>query len=211
LELLFGLASIALVVLLGAVSPGPSFLFVARLSIAQTRKNGIFAAVGMGIGGMVFALLALLGLKAVFISIPWLYTVLKILGGMYLVYVGIQIWRGAQETIEMQVDDCEMRHTPWKSCITALFTQLSNPKPAIFYGSIFAALLPQTMSWHFSFVLLLMVFLIETAWYCVVALLLSASAPRMVYLRSKFWIDRVAGTVMGLLGAKLITSNDMIV
>jgi len=211
LELLVGLASIALVSLLGAMSPGPSFLFVARISIAQTRKNGIFAALGMGIGGMVFALLALLGLKAVFISIPWLYSVLKILGGMYLVYVGIQIWRGAKETIEMQLDDCEMRHTPWKSCITALFTQLSNPKTAIFYGSIFAALLPQTVSWYLFIVLLFMVFSIEAAWYCVVALLLSAAAPRTVYLRSKFWIDRVAGSVMGLLGAKLITSNDAIV
>jgi len=211
MELLFGLASITMVVLIGAVSPGPSFLLVARVSISQSRRNGIFAAIGMGVGGAAFAMLALLGLKAVFISVPWLYIVLKVLGGTYLVYIGVQIWRGASAPLNVQLVDHQEHRTGWNSYITALFTQLSNPKPAVFYGSIFAALLPDTASWQFSLLLLVLVFLIETAWYCVVALLLSSAAPRTAYLRSKFWIDRVAGGIMGLLGLKLITSTDAIV
>jgi len=211
MDLILGLASITMVVLIGAVSPGPSFLLVARISISQSRRNGIFAAVGMGVGGAAFAMLALLGLKAVFVSIPWLYIVLKALGGTYLLYIGVQIWRGASAPIRVQPVDCQEKRTGWNSYVTALFTQLSNPKPAVFYGSIFAALLPQTTSWQFSLVLLLLVFLVETAWYSVVALLLSSAAPRAAYLRSKFWIDRVAGGIMGLLGVKLITSTDAVV
>lgn len=211
MDLIFGLASITMVVLLGAVSPGPSFLLVARISISQSRRNGLFAAVGMGVGGAAFAMLALLGLRAVFVSIPWLYFVLKVLGGTYLLYIGVQIWRGANAPINVQAVQCQEHCTGWNSYVTALFTQLSNPKPAVFYGSIFAALLPQTASWQFSLVLLLLVFLVETAWYSIVAVLLSSAAPRAMYLQSKFWIDRTAGGVMGLLGIKLITSTDAVV
>jgi threonine/homoserine/homoserine lactone efflux protein len=50
------------------------------------------------------------------------------------------------------------------------------------------------------------VFAIETSWYALVALLLSAQAPRTAYLRSKFWIDRLAGAVMAGLGLKLLLS-----
>ena len=211
MEMFLGLASILMVVLLGAVSPGPSFLLVARVSISQSRRNGIFAAVGMGVGGAAFAMLALLGLKAVFVSFPWFYIVLKVIGGTYLVYIGVQIWRGASEPMIMDPVPSQGRRTGWHSYITALFTQLSNPKPAVFYGSIFAALLPQAISWQFSLLLLILVFMVETVWYCVVALLLSSTSPRAAYLRSKIWIDRVAGGIMGLLGVKLITSTDTVV
>jgi hypothetical protein len=54
----------------------------------------------------------------------------------------------------------------------------------------------------------LAVFAIEIGWYAVVALALSASGPRAVYLRAKAVIDRTAGAVMGLLGLKLITAAD---
>jgi threonine/homoserine/homoserine lactone efflux protein len=57
--------SIAGAIALGAISPGPSFVFGARTSIAQSRADGLAAAVGMGIGGTILCCLALLGLHAV--------------------------------------------------------------------------------------------------------------------------------------------------
>ena len=50
----------------------------------------------------------------------------------------------------------------------------------------------------------LLVFAIEFGWYALVTLVLSAPAPRARYLASKAWIDRVAGSLMGLLGVKLL-------
>jgi threonine/homoserine/homoserine lactone efflux protein len=49
-----------------------------------------------------------------------------------------------------------------------------------------------------------LIFVIETAWYAIVALAFSADRPRAAYLRSKTWLDRLSGTVMGLLGVRLI-------
>src|SRR5262249_60864835 len=81
---------------IGAMSPGPSFVVVVRASAALSRRDGLAAALGMGCGGLVFAGLALAGLQTLLMQVSWLYLVLKVAGGIYLVYLGIRILRGAQ-------------------------------------------------------------------------------------------------------------------
>jgi threonine/homoserine/homoserine lactone efflux protein len=79
--------------------------------------------------------------------------------------------------------------------------------PAIIYASVFAALLPPSLPGWIYVVLPPAIFLIETSWYAVVALLFSAERPRAAYLRSKRWLDQLAGAVMGLLGVRLIAES----
>jgi threonine/homoserine/homoserine lactone efflux protein len=196
--------SIVVALTLGAMSPGPSFLMVARAAIASSRVDGLAAALGMGVGGVVFALLALLGLHMVLIAVPWLYLVLKILGGAYLIYIGWSIWRGAREPVRIG-DDVD--GTRARSFWLALVTQLSNPKAAVVYASVFVSLLPRQIPLAVTVLLPLVIFAIEFGWYAIVALALSAPSPRAAYLRSKTWIDRAAGTVMALLGMRLILST----
>jgi threonine/homoserine/homoserine lactone efflux protein len=88
-----------------------------------------------------------------------------------------------------------------------LLTQLSNPKAAVFYGSIFAALLPASPSTWLLLVLPPSVFLVEAGWYAIVAMLFSSRRPRAIYVGAKGWIDRVAGAVMGALGVRLISES----
>jgi len=198
------LLSILAALTVGAVSPGPSFVLVARTSIAVSRRDGLAAALGMGIGGVVFCALALLGLHAVLSSVAWLYAALKLAGGLYLAYLGVRIWRGAREPVVV-ADTGERRPGGvGRSFLFALATQLSNPKTAVVYASIFAALLPADPPLWVSVALPPAIFAIEAGWYALVAVAFSAGRPRAAYLRSKVWIDRVAGAVMGLLGVRLV-------
>lgn len=207
METLLALAGILLACLIGAMSPGPSFLFVARTAMSASRRSGLAAAAGMGVGGLVFAVLAIMGLKAVFAAHPWLYASVKLGGGAYLVYVGIQMWRGADRPVAALPDNAAGQSTWRRSFAMALATQLSNPKTAVFYGSIFAALLPAAPGLLVTVALPLAVFAVEIGWYAVVALALSAAGPRTAYLRAKAAIDRSAGAVMGLLGLKLVAAD----
>jgi threonine/homoserine/homoserine lactone efflux protein len=84
---------------------------------------------------------------------------------------------------------------------------VSNPKAIVVYGGIFSALLPAQLSAGAAVVLLALVCVIETAWYAVVAVVLSAPAPRRWYLRGKPTLDRLAGAVLGLLGVKLVVAT----
>jgi threonine efflux protein len=202
------LLAIAGAISLGAVSPGPSFLMVARTAIARSRMDGLAAALGMGVGGVMFACAALLGLHVVLIAVPWLYLVLKLLGGAYLIFIGVMMWRGARQPVSVAEDDRIADGRSWASSFSlALLTQLSNPKAAVVYASVFVALLPSEVPLWATLVLPVVIFAIEAGWYAIVALALSAPSPRAAYLRSKTWIDRAAGAVMALLGLRLILAT----
>ncbi|MDQ2102218.1 LysE family translocator [Azospirillum isscasi] len=200
---ILALLSILGALAIGAISPGPSFVLVARTSIAVSRRAGLAAALGMGIGGVTFAALALLGLHALLTQVGWLYLALKIAGGLYLVHLAVRIWRGASETIRVP-DGAADTGGALRSFWIGLATQISNPKTAIVYGSIFAALLPASPPAWILLALPPAVFLVETGWYAIVAVAFSAGRPRAAYLRSKAWIDRLAASVIGALGIRLV-------
>src|SRR5262245_35830198 len=126
---------------IGVVSPGPSFVMVAREAVSVSRANGLAAAVGMGFGGALFAVAALAGLQAVLLAVPILYTTLKVLGGLYLGYLGYRIYAGARLPLATEDNGAggsgrSVRASLW----LGLTTQVSNPKTAVVYASVFAAL-----------------------------------------------------------------------
>lgn len=206
MDLVISLASVLGALLIGAISPGPSFVLVARTAMSVSRTDGLLTAIGMGIGGVFFSALALLGLQAVIAGVPSLYLALKLAGGLYLAYLAVRIWRGAKEPIAIPGSTERTRRPASKSFLLGLFTQLSNPKTAVVYGSIFAALLPHDLPPSAALALPCLVFFVEAGWYSAVAFALSAEPARAAYLRSKMHVDRVAGGVMGLLGLKLIAA-----
>jgi threonine/homoserine/homoserine lactone efflux protein len=200
--------------LIGAMSPGPSFVIVARNSVGLSRRDGLATALGMGIGGVFFSGIALLGLYTLLAAVTWLYVSLKVAGGLYLIFLASKIWRHAPAPLAFDQDQNRANannntgsnpgSNPRKSFWIGLSTQLSNPKTAIYYGSIFAALLPQHPPLWCYFVLPPAIFTIEAGWYTVVALGFSSRRPRELYLRAKTWVDRIAAGAITALGLRLI-------
>ena len=206
MEFFFSMSGILAALFIGVISPGPSFVLVAQTAMSASRRNGVAAALGMGVGAVFFASLVLVGLHTVLLRAPVLFTVLKVLGGAYLIYLAIRIWRGA--TASLQLDEVAgRREKSWtKSFLTALGTMLSNPKAMVQYGAIFAALLPHDVSPSQSILLAAFIFLLEAGWYTTVAVVLSSPLPRNTYLKAKTGIDRCTGLVMGALGVKLLAA-----
>lgn len=204
---LSALAGVLAALTVGVISPGPSFVMVARTAVSSSRSNGLAAALGMGAGGVVFALAALLGLQAVLLAVPSLYLVLKVAGGIYLAYLGLRIWSAAKQPLVVTSALSGRSASLPKSLALGFVTQVSNPKTAIVYASVFAAFLPAAPSLGFDVALVTIVFAIEAGWYAVVALALSSERPRRAYLRYKAYVDRMAGGVMMLLGLKLVLSG----
>lgn len=196
--------------LLGAMSPGPSFVLVSRISITGSRPAGIAAALGMGVGGALFAVLALVGLIALLQQVEWLFVALKVCGGLYLAYLGLRIWRGAIEPLAIERTEFILhpaRSSVMRSFWFGLATQVANPKTAVVYASIFAALLPRDPSASLLLALPPLVLLTEAGWYALVAILFSAPGPQRAYLRGKIWFDRIAGAVLGGLGLRLVAEE----
>ncbi len=206
MDLILSMSLVLTALLAGAMSPGPSFVLIARTAMSISRYDAIAASIGMGIGGLIYAILALSGLQAVLGRVPELYVGLKLLGGVYLIYMAVRIWQGANQALVVDDANEQRQHTLRKSLLIGLVTQLSNPKTAIVYAGIFAALLPANIPQLIFFILPPLVFLVETGWYLVVTLVLSSAKPKAAYLKSKSLFDRIASGAMALLGIKLVTS-----
>jgi threonine/homoserine/homoserine lactone efflux protein len=191
---------------LGAISPGPSFLFVARTAVAVSRRSGIASAAGMGLGAALICTLALLGVRAVLAQAEWLYVTFKLLGGAYLCYLAWRLWRSGQVAAAVSTEaplpstQAGVNRSFW----LALGTQLSNPKTLIVISGIFAALLPSRIPGWMYWTIPLVDIVLETSWYIFVAVALSSRGPRLVYLSARSTIDRAAGCVLGVLGLRLI-------
>lgn len=197
------LLAIAVVFMFGTMSPGPSFILVAKTAVSKPFREGIGVAIGLGLGAVFFTLLAILGLYALFKVVPVLYEVFKILGGIYLLYLAYLIWKHSNEPLSMDMKLEKSSKSFFKAVVFGFITQISNPKTAIILGTIFAALLPQNIPAYGELLLCLLAFFIDASWYCLVVVLLSTKKSQKVYLRFKKYIDRVAGTLLGALGIKL--------
>lgn len=192
------LLTIAGAIAIGAISPGPSFVMVAQTALSTTPRNGRVAAAGIACGGVILATAATTSLGAALTYAGPLFLALKVAGGIYLIYLGTRLWRSAKRestTVQMQGDATR------RTFLTALLTQLSNPKAIVVYGSVFATALPLHPAPWSLVALPITATAVEACWYLIVATVMSRSAPRRAYLRSAAVIDRLAGTAMGGLGA----------
>ena len=203
MESLVILGSIALALILGAMSPGPTFIYVAKNSIAISRKHGLFTALGTGTGAALFGLLAVMGLQALLLAVPSAYLALKICGGLYLLWLAYKIIKHAKEPVA-SIDNGAQLMSYRRAYVTGFITQVSNPKIAIILASIFTALLPKEIPTYYYFVLPILCFFIDAGWCSLVAVALSAEKPRRIYLKFKVIFDRGAGVVMTVLGLKLL-------
>ncbi|WP_428943088.1 LysE family translocator [Pantoea sp. FN060301] len=199
---LISMLAIGSAILFGAMSPGASFLLVARTAMSSTRGAALSVAAGMGLGALVYAGIALAGLHALFTVIPSLYTGLKIAGGCYLLWLALKMFRRPPDRL---IDSAVLGEvSALKAFATGLVTQISNPHTALVFASIFSAALTTNIQPVMYVILPLMAFTIDMLWYALVAVLLSTDRSRQAYVKYRKVIDRLSGGLMAWLGVRLL-------
>lgn len=197
----------ALVHLAGAMSPGPNFVIVGRSSMAGGFRAGGAAALGVAVGSIGHAALALVGISALLAAMPAVYRGIQIAGGLYLIWLGIQMWRAraAQPIAPEPPPSTRHGNSDLRAgFLKGLAVQLTNAKAGIFFVSAFAASLPPGAPRWALVTIAVLVFLNALVWYGLVARFFAIGHVRRGYLRWQRWIDRVTGTVMIGFGARLL-------
>ena len=188
--------------LLAAASPGPTILMAARVGVTDGMRSAAFLSLGFGIGVMVWALAALFGLSVLFTTLPTLLWSFKLAGGLFLMWIAFQMWRHASEPLP-EAEESTGSRTPVQAFRLGVATQLSNPKPALFFGAVFLGTIPTDASPVSVALLLFAMFLNELVCTAGVARIFSLERSRRIYAGMKSTIDRVFGGVLGLLGLKV--------
>ena len=197
---LLAFATVALAHLLAAMSPGPSFVLSVRTATSEGLRPALALAAGFGLGAAAWAAAALLGLTILFEAAPWVLTALKVGGGAYLVWIAWQLWRHAREPLPEIVPGAAPRGAA-SAAGRGLLVQLANPKVSIFFGAVFVGIVPADATAQAKLLLLLNIFVVETAWYCLVAGLFSTPRARAAYARWKAALDRAFGGCLAAFGA----------
>ncbi len=193
--------TVAVMHLMAAISPGPAVLMSARIGLTEGLRSGVLVAAGIGVGGVVWAAAALFGLNIVFQAAPSLLWALRLGGAGYLFWMAWGLWRDAD--LPIVAGEALPPRGAFAAFRLGLWTQLSNPKPAVLFSAIFLGTVPQgTPIWVYG-ALLLVVFLNETLWNSAVARIFSFNPARRAYISLKSVIDRTLAGLLAVLGFKI--------
>ena len=122
-----------------AVTPGPGIFYVAARTLAGGRAEGVASSLGTGVGGMVHILAGAAGVSAIVLASAELFTVLKLIGAAYLVWLGIRTFRDARRDASAGLDPAAPPVGSWKAFREGVLVEVLNPKTAAF----FLAFIPQ--------------------------------------------------------------------
>jgi threonine efflux protein len=195
--------SLALVCMMGAMSPGPSLAVVLKHSLNGGMKNGMLAALSHGFGVGLYAAASLLGLGALMLQFPTVYQFLVYLGAAYLVYLGLKILFSKPNDSELQVQKSAVSSS--KALQDGFAIAFLNPKLAIFFLALFSQFIdPENLTLNIGIIMCLTVFVIDTGWYLLVALLTDVSKKRFGFTKQNVWLDRLLGMVFIALAIKVV-------
>jgi threonine/homoserine/homoserine lactone efflux protein len=189
------------VLVLLTISPGADMALVAKITLEQGRRAALAATIGICSGLLVHATASALGLSVILATSAEAFTLLKLAGAAYLVYLGLQSVRSSfrHETVAPV--------TPRRTAapfLQGLLSNVLNPKVAVFYLTF----MPQFISPGDNVLVRSLAFAIAhgimgIAWLTAYAYVLSRLGGFLARSGLRSWLDRVTGGVLIALGLRL--------
>ncbi|MDF1726933.1 MAG: LysE family transporter [Sulfitobacter sp.] len=192
------LAAFNAVLLAAIAAPGAALLYFIRTTVSSGRAAGIATGLGLGLAAAAWTLAALLGLEVLFTLFPWTYSALKIGGALYLLWIAVLTWRQARAPL----GDAALPRG--RALLSGMLLNLGNPKSMLFAAALIVVVFPRGLLAGDIALIVLNHLLLEWAFYALFALLLSTGPARAGYLRLKPLLDRIAATLLGALGLRLL-------
>lgn len=204
LEVLF---TVSFIWLIAAITPGPNFFITVHTAVGKNRRLSLYTVFGIVVGTLIWAVAGFFGITIIFQTVPLIYYVLKIVGGIYLIYIGLKliIFKKVKEVNNKNNDVTGME--PFSCFKLGLFTNLLNPKTAAFITSLFAATIPQDASLGLGLLCIICICTISTIWYSFVSILFSYENAKKIYVNCRSYIEKIAGFIFIIFGIKLAVTE----
>lgn len=199
-------------------SPGPDLVQIIRLG-TKSRTVGVACAVGIMLGSTVWIAASLLGLSALIKAVPEVLAVLQLVGGIYLLFMGVGAIRAGLSAQKLQVAEPDTEQTTVqadsKELTTAqalrigVYTNLSNPKAVLFFGAVFAQFITPGMGWEWMLLILITLVVIGFGWFVGFAVLVDKLASFLA--RWGHVVDLVTGLVFVALAVWMLVGAFQVV
>lgn len=186
--------------------PGPDMIYLLSRSVAQGRKAGLYAAVGINVGAYIHLVAAVIGLTTILATSILAFNIVKYLGAIYLVYLGFSIIFAESKVFTIETMNSNQLHSNRAIFWQGFLSDVLNPKVAIFY----VAILPQfvnTSSSHVTAQFIILGVSLNIIGIITNILYVYFSSNLTKALRKNrsisTWLNRVLGTIFIALGLKL--------
>ena len=194
--------------LFAIASPGPNVLAVMGTSMSVSRSSGIALAMGVATGSFTWAVLTALGLSALLASYAAALTVIKIAGGLYLLWLAYKAFRSAASAHDIEATELAGgRRSPWGYARRGYIIQMTNPKAALAWIAIISlGLAPGAPLWVAA-VIVCGTFALSVVVHLLYAVAFSTPVMVRIYARSRRAIQTALGAFFGLAGLRLLTDR----
>lgn len=196
------------VVLLGALTPGPDFFVLTRRTLASGRRAGLACATGMGSGIFIWVIAVGGGLAALLATSATAFTVVKLAGALYLIFLGFHAWLsslGHEAGAPASNGSSEPQSAP-RSFREGLLCNLLNPKVAVFYLALLPQFVPVGGGVLLTLELAVLAAATVTSWYVLVAVVVASVRRFLESPRVRRILDATVGTVLIGLGLRIATT-----
>ncbi|EEP90860.1 threonine export protein RhtC [Yersinia kristensenii] len=200
--------TVALVHLVALMSPGPDFFFVSQTAASRSRREAMMGVVGISLGIVVWAGVALMGLNLILQKMAWLHEIIMVGGGLYLCWMGWQLLKSARSKQNVSEGEVQVAlPVRGRTFLRGFLTNLSNPKAVIYFGSVFSLFVGDDISAGARWGLFVLIIAETFVWFSIVACVFALPVMRRGYQRLSKWIDGLAGVLFTGFGIHLILSR----
>jgi threonine/homoserine/homoserine lactone efflux protein len=202
------LLGFALVAALLTITPGLDTALVLRSALTEGRRSAIVTALGINSGALVWGAAAGVGASALLLASEWAFTALKIVGAVYLVYLGIRMIVASFRRPHLAEVEARPARSLWAAYGRGALTNLLNPKVGVFYIALIPQFIPEGVDPLGMGLLLALVHAVESAfWFAAIILAAQGARRWLSSTRVTAWIDRITGGVLVGFGALLAVES----
>ncbi len=207
MELIQGLLLISSIHLLAAASPGPDFVLVSQQTLSNGKRAGLMCSIGIALGLSIHITYSAFGLATVIANSSNALWAIKILGGGYLIYLGIKGLKAKPTNANEASLTAPTKYSAKKSIGVGFLCNALNPKAPIYFVSLFTVVLSPDMPTYQIAIYGAWIMMIQFAWFSLLVGILSRPSINLRFKQYGHWIDRVLGGAMIVLGIKVIATR----
>jgi RhtB (resistance to homoserine/threonine) family protein len=200
------IGTVTLLNLLAAVSPGPDFVMTVRNALCYSRRSGIYTALGISFGLMIHLFYCAAGIGYLISKSVILFSIIKILGAGYLIYMGIGSILAKDSKLDLKGEPKGMNLGRLQAFRMGFLTNVLNPKATLFFLSLFTLVIGSETPVYIIITISAIILLTAIVWFTIVSIFFTQQNVQRAFLKYEKSINGVLGGFLILMGIKILST-----
>ncbi len=199
------LATLAGVLALSVISPGPNFVLVTSTAMRVSRRAGVAVAAGLALATVSWVLLTEAGFALLLAPGTAAAEIVRVVGAAYLIFIGIKMIAGARKPLPQ--GSSAAPQAVWAALRKGYLVSMTSPKSIAFYAAILGTLMPAEAPIWFDVSIVAIAVSVSVLWYSALAFAFSDVRVRRGFARVKTGAETAMGLCLVALGGRLLSST----